>query len=254
MKALILCGGQGTRAYPYTRRVPKALMPVQGLPVLEQVMRIYASQGVTDFVLALGHLGEDIARYADTRRSVYGIEAVDTGETTDTGTRVRLCLDRLGERFHCTYVDGLGDVDLRALESAHRRGGGLATMTITRLRSQYGVVRVDGGGRVQEFVEKPVLPDHWINAGFFVFERDAIASTRGDNLELDILPGLAERRALHVHRHTGFWRSMDTHKDQQELDQLWTPYSRELAQHVDRTGDVPDWLARRHELARIESA
>jgi len=253
VKVVILCGGQGTRAYPYTRRIPKALMPVSGYPVLEQVMRIYASHGLSEFVLALGHMKEDIERYAQTRDTAYSIECVDTGPTTDTGGRVRACLDYVGDRFHCTYVDGLGDVDVTALSDFHVASGSAATLTATPLRSQYGILRFDGGDKVTDFVEKPVLPEYWINAGFFVFDREAIAGTRGENLERDVLPSLARRGLLSVFRHAGFWRSMDTYKDQQELDGLWRPYASALESRLQIPSEVlPDWLAERHELAQIE--
>ncbi len=251
MKVLILCGGEGTRAYPYTKHVPKALMPVAGVPILEQVMRIYASHGFVEFVLALGYMKEEIERYASSRLDAYSIECVDTGRATDTGGRVRQCLGRLGDRFHCTYVDGLGDVDISALSAFHGGDGTSATLTAAPLRSQYGIVRYDNNDRITELVEKPMLREHWINAGFFVFERDAIASTSGENLERDILPRLADRRQLRIYRHPGFWRSMDTYKDHQELDGLWKPFAEELERRVPGgVAPVPDWLVERQQLAR----
>lgn len=229
-------------------------MPVAGYPVLEQVMRIYAAHGLREFVLALGHMKEDIVRYAKSRSAVYSIDCVDTGASTDTGGRVRGCLDHLGDRFHCTYVDGLGDVDVSALSHFHAANGGIATITATPLRSQYGIVKYDDKDRITEFVEKPVLPDYWINAGFFVFERDAIADTPGENLERDVLPGLVRRGVLNVYRHSGFWRSMDTYKDQQELDALWTPYAEDLESRLHGVStEVPAWLAGRQALANVEN-
>jgi glucose-1-phosphate cytidylyltransferase len=174
---------------------------------------------------------------------------VDSGATTDTGGRVFKCLDRLGEHFHATYCDGLGDVDLRALTAEHLAGGG-ATMTTVQLPSQYGIVQFDPGGKIVGFLEKPVLPDHWINAGFFVFERRVFAAATGENLERDVLPALAGRRALHVYQHRGFWRSMDTFKDQQELDELWAPHSTALDARLgeDDEQGVPKWLTERYQL------
>ncbi len=248
MKVVILCGGMGTRAYPYTTRIPKALMPVSGLPILEQVMRIYADQGIDEFVLAVGHLKNDIIRYFGTRDR-WNVEIVDTGDATDTGGRVRQCLPYLGDHFHATYCDGLGNVDLHALTRAHLERGG-ATMTTVQLRSQYGIVQTDSRGRIVGFLEKPVLPECWINAGFFVFERETFASVPGENLERDVLPALAERRELHGHEHYGFWRSMDTFKDQQELDELWMPYSAALDERLgyDDPDSAPDWLIERYQL------
>lgn len=247
MKVLILCGGQGTRAYPYTRRMPKALMPVSGVPIVEQVMRIYAAQGFQEFVLAVGYLKEDITKYFQRKR--WRVECIDTGAATDTGERVRRCLDYLTPTFHATYCDGLGDVDLHTLVDFHQRHGDSATMTAAPLRSQYGILKSDGEGRIQEFVEKPTLREYWINAGFFVFERSAIAETAGANLERDILPQLARQQMLRVYRHDGFWRSMDTHKDQQELDSLWAPFSMRLEEQLPDPGRVPGWLNRRYQFA-----
>lgn len=259
MKVVILCGGLGTRAYPYTQRMPKALMPVAGAPVLEQVMRIYASHGVDEFVLALGYMKEDIIRYCESRRGTYKIECVDTGDTTDTGGRVHKCLDYVGPTFHCTYVDGLGDVDISGLAAIHRRTveerGVEGTVTVTPLRSQYGILRHDENGLITDFEEKPILREHLINAGFFVFEREALARTRGENLERDILPALAQRRTLLAHRHYGFWRSMDTAKDQQEVNRLWAPFSAGLEERLPSVAAaIPDWLAGRHLEAAAENA
>ena len=247
MKVLILCGGQGTRAYPYTRRMPKALMPVAGLPIVEQVMRIYAAQGFTEFVLAVGYLKEDIVKYFQTKQ--WRVECIDTGGSTDTGERVRRCLDYLTPIFHATYCDGLGDVDLNALVEFHRRHRDAATVTAATLRSQYGILKADGEDRIEEFVEKPTLREYWINAGFFVFDRKAIEEIPGANLEREVLPELARRRMLRVYRHQGFWRSMDTYKDQQELDALWTPFSLQLERQIPDVGHVPAWLSRRYDLA-----
>lgn len=247
MKVLILCGGQGSRAYPYTKTIPKALLPVAGLPAVEQVMRIYAAQGSHEFVLSIGSLGEQIVRYFD--NTSWNVEFVDTGKDTDTAGRIRGCLQCLGDTFHATYCDGLGDVDIRALAEFHRRHDAGATLTSTVLRSQYGVIRTDAEERVVEFVEKPLLPEHWINAGFFVFDREAFAECDGDNLERDVLPAMAKNKSLRAFRHRGFWRSMDTHKDQQELNRLWRPFLESFGGRIEASeGSIPDWLADHYEV------
>jgi glucose-1-phosphate cytidylyltransferase len=123
-------------------------------------------------------------------------------------------------RFFATYGDGVGDVDMHALLAAHERSGGLATLTTVPLRSQYGLVVFDDTGMVKRFKEKPLVEDYWINAGFFVFEKRALSEWRGHNLEQEVLPDFASRGKLYVNRHVGFWKSMDTSKDQQELEAL----------------------------------
>jgi len=145
---------------------------------------------------------------------------VDTGSDADTGDRILRCADHVGDRFFATYGDGLGDLDLHALLRTHEVGGGLATLTTVPLRSQYGLVVYGDDGKVHRFEEKPLVRDYWINAGFFVFEKRAFKEWKGHNLEQDVLPEFARRGQLYVNRHTGFWKSMDTSKDQQELENL----------------------------------
>jgi glucose-1-phosphate cytidylyltransferase len=198
------------------------MLTVGDRPVLRHVMDIYAQQGVRDFVLATGYRGEVIEAYASELPPEWSVDVVDTGEAADTGDRVIACLDRMGERFFLTYGDGLGDIDLQSLLSRHAAHGRGATVTVVPLPSQYGTLQVDADDRVRDFREKPVLADHLINAGFFVLESAAIRPEGGGSLERDILPDLSQRGELFVYRHTGFWRSMDTHKDIAELDRLAT--------------------------------
>lgn len=221
LDVLILCGGKGTRAYPDTLDVPKPLLPVAGVPVVEHVMGVYAAQGFTRFVLAAGYRGDLLADHFAGSIRWPDVHVVDTGLDTDTGERIRLAAPHTtGDRFFATYADGLGDVDLHAVLTTHCRKRALATVTTVPLRSQYGTVVSDRGGRITEFKEKPVLDGHWINAGYFVFERAALEHWSGLNLEQETLPALASRGELYAYRHQGFWKSMDTYKDRQELDAL----------------------------------
>jgi glucose-1-phosphate cytidylyltransferase len=220
MKVVILCGGKGSRSYPFTEYLPKVMMPINGTPIVVHLMRIYAQQGFTEFVIAAGHRKELLYDYFDGRFQQWKISIVDTGEDTDTGERIRRCACEVGDTFFATYGDGLGDVDLSALLAYHRGHGGLATITSVPLRSQYGLVLADSQGCVTHFEEKPIIPDRWINAGFFVFERAAFELWEGSNLETHVLPKLAEARLLHRFHHHGFWKSMDTSKDQQEMESL----------------------------------
>lgn len=220
-KVVILCGGKGTRSYPFTEYFPKVMMPINGSPILVHLMRIYASQGFNEFVLAAGHRKEMLYDYFQDRFSDWKVDIVDTGEGSDTGERIRRCVSYVGDTFFATYGDGLGDIDLHDLLAAHRASGGLGTLTSVPLRSQYGLVVFDGGGKVQRFEEKPLVRDFWINAGFFVFNKKVFDSWRGQNLETDVLPELARQNQLFTYRHDGFWKSMDTSKDQQELEKIY---------------------------------
>ena len=220
MKVLILCGGKGTRAHPHTIDLPKPLLDVAGRPMLGHVMEIYASQGFTQFVLAGGFRTDLIAAFAETAPGTWDVEVVDTGEDTNTGGRVGRCRSLLGDTFFVTYGDGLADIDLAATLRFHRSHPGAATVTIVPLPSPYGTIECGAGDRVEQFREKPVLHDRWINAGFFVMDRAVFDLGWGEDLERDALPALAARNELFAYRHDGFWKSMDTYKDALELTVL----------------------------------
>lgn len=226
---VLLCGGRGIRSYPDTAERPKPLLEIGGIPVVEQVMRIYAAQGYRSFILASGYRHDLLAQRYRTPPAGLSVRVVDTGLDTSKGDRLRLVAPYCrGRRFLASYADGLGNVDLRALLRLHEDTGAAATVTTVPLPSQYGTLVSDGTGRVSEFRETPVLADQWINAGFFVFERRALEASDGD-LETGVLPGLAAEGRLFAHRHPGFWKSMDTFKDRQALDAL-------------AASDPPPWL------------
>lgn len=220
MQVLILCGGAGTRAYPFTAYLPKPMMPIDGAPMLIQVMRIFASQGHTDFVLSLGYQKQIIEDYFEGKTLGWNIRLVDTGADTDTGGRVIGCRDCLDETFMVTYADGLANVALGALIDFHRSHDGLATITSVPLPCQYGTLETDASGRVLRFREKPVLEEHLINAGFFVFDKKVFDHWDGANLEREVMPGLAEQGLVYSYLHHGFFKSLDSYKDQQDLERL----------------------------------
>ena len=221
---VILCGGRGTRLREHTQTIPKALVEIGGRPILWHVIRIYAEQGFSRFLLCTGHKGELIERFvrADGLPAGLEIECVDTGEDTPTGGRVARVRERLrGPRFCVTYADGVADVDLRAELAFHAAHGRHATMTVVQPHLQFGVARIDGADAVEGFEEKPRF-DGWINGGFFVFEEQVLDRLAEDSvLEREPLERLAGEGELRAFRHTGFWDCMDTYKDAVLLNDLW---------------------------------
>lgn len=220
MKVLILCGGRGTRAYPHTAELPKPLLEVGGRPILHHVLEIYARQGFDDFILAAGFRVDLIEAFAGALTEGWSVDVIDTGLDTNTGERVQVCRDLLGERCLVTYGDGLGNVDLSALLAFHEDHRAAATLTTVALPSQYGTIDALEDGQVQRFREKPRLKEHRINAGFFVFDRRCFDLWEGTDLEREVLPALSAHGELYAYDHEGFWKSMDTYKDALELTSL----------------------------------
>ncbi len=220
IETVILCGGKGTRAYPHTVEVPKPLLHVADRPVLQHVIDIYAQQGFDRFVLAAGYRSDLIVEFAASLESNLWVTVRDTGEEANTGTRVYECRDLVGDTFMATYADGLGNVPLADLLAFHRSHPGAATLTTVPLQSQYGTLHIDDDGRVHEFREKPRLPEHRINAGFFVFDRRVFDLWQGEDLEREVLPALSRDGELFAFHHDGFWKSMDTYKESLDLTEM----------------------------------
>jgi glucose-1-phosphate cytidylyltransferase len=248
LPVVILVGGAGTRLGRGGETPPKALVEVGDRPIVWHVMKIYAAFGCTHFVLTLGYRGDLIRRYfldydvmgrdvtvspgdagsvqfhGPPQEAHWRVTLVDTGLGTNKAARVRRAAPYLGTgTFFVTYGDGVGDVNIAELLAFHRRHGKRATVTCVQPFSQYGVVAARDDGRVTALREKPRL-DHWINAGFMVFEHSALDYLQGGDdldLEKEVLPRLAAEGQLMMYRHPGFWQSMDTFKDAQALSEVW---------------------------------
>ena len=220
----ILCGGRGTRLRERTAEIPKALVEIGGMPILWHVVGIYAAHGFRRFLLLTGYRGEMIEALVagPGRWGELEVECVDTGLDTPTGGRLKLVSDRLaGGTFCATYADGLADVDLRDLARDHRTRRPLATMTVVRPHSQFGVAELDTEDHVVSFREKPRL-ESWVNGGFLCLEPEALERFEETSvLEDEPLRRLAAEGELNAHRHHGFWDCMDTYKDAVVLNDLW---------------------------------
>jgi glucose-1-phosphate cytidylyltransferase len=248
---IILCGGRGSRISEYNSTIPKPLVPIGNRPILWHIMKIYATHGHMDFVLALGWLGEEIRRFFlhyealtrdftiqlgtkdeieflhDQPDEGWRVTCVDTGTDTLTGTRVRLAAAHLGSGpVMVTYGDGVGPVDLNALLDFHRSKGKLATITAVQPPSRFGELVVDEDGLAREFVEKPQTSTGAINGGFMIFEREAIDRYFPTDvdcmLEREPLSGLASDGELAAFEHHGFWQCIDTPRERDLLDNMWS--------------------------------
>lgn len=205
-----------------TGQMPKPMVPVGDRPLLWHVMEIYARQGHTRFVLCLGYLGECIREwFTHNAPPSWDIVFAETGLDTPTGGRILAASTHLRPGpFFVTYGDGVADVDLVGLQSFHTRQKVQATLCAMRPRSRFGVVEL-AAGRVTRFEEKPLLTQR-ISGGFFLFEQEALGQLRrNEPLERGALSRLATAQELAGYPHDGFWMSVDTPRDLQELERSW---------------------------------
>jgi len=245
MKVVILAGGKGTRLAEETDHRPKPMVEIGSKPIIWHIMKIYASQGYNDFLIACGYKGEIIKEYfhnyyihscdfflnlRDGSREIINtngmdwcIGIIDTGLETMTGGRILRLKPFIGnETFMVTYGDGLGNINLNALVARHKAAGKLATVTAVRPPARFGAL-VLKDDQVAEFSEKPQTGEGWINGGFFVFEPQVLDYLTDDQaiLERETLEQLARDGELAAYRHDGFWQPMDTLRDKQLLESLW---------------------------------
>ncbi|MDD5165794.1 MAG: sugar phosphate nucleotidyltransferase [Candidatus Omnitrophica bacterium] len=221
MKIVILCGGKGTRMGKDLEGLPKALISVGDKPIIWHIMKYYSYFGLNDFILCLGYKGESVRKYFKNSRE-FKISFCDTGLETNTGARIKKIENLIDSGIFCaTYGDGLADIDLDRLLDFHKQHKKTATLTVVKPSSPFGIVGVDSHtNAVTHFEEKPIL-DHWINGGFFVFNKSIFRYLKGNNiLEKDALPQLVKKGEIAAFKHTGFWECMDTYKDNLRLNQF----------------------------------
>jgi glucose-1-phosphate cytidylyltransferase len=250
MKAVILCGGQGTRIRDANDLLPKPMLPIGGKPIVWHIMKGYAAHGVTDFVLCLGYKGwlikefflnyramttdftvqlgkhRDVEFHDSHDEESWRVTLAETGEDTMTGGRVssvRRYLDN-DDLFCLTYGDGVSDVDIGKLIAFHKSHGKVATITAVRPPGRFGEMVIKQGG-VSEFNEKPQTSEGFINGGFLVLDAkrawDFLGTGRNVVLERDPLQRLAREGELRAFEHTGFWQPMDTMREYTLLNDLW---------------------------------
>jgi glucose-1-phosphate cytidylyltransferase len=192
--------------------------------MLEHIMNMYARFGFKDFVIAAGYKSESIFDWVKKFKSNYNINVLDTGLDTPTGGRIKKCMNFIGKRrVFVTYGDGLGNVNITKLIEFHSQHGKLASVTAVRPPARFGQLTLEGN-RVTEFGEKQHSDGGWINGGFFVLE-PAVQDWIDDDLaafESTTLPRLAKSDELRAFQHDGFWQPMDTLREKNELEKLWS--------------------------------
>jgi glucose-1-phosphate cytidylyltransferase len=245
VKAVILAGGKGSRLAEATELRPKPMVEIGGRPIIWHIMKIYSHHGINDFIVCLGYRGYVIKEYFanyflhssnvtfhmrenrmevhDNHAEPWRVTLVDTGEETMTGGRLKRVGTYLGNEPFCfTYGDGLGDIDIRATIAAHAASKKRALMTAVRPPGRFGSLELSGE-RITRMVEKPQGDGGWINGGFFVLSPQVLSYVAGDTTiwEDEPLARLAHEGQLVAHRHDGFWKPMDTLREQRQLEALW---------------------------------
>ncbi|MBU3934959.1 NTP transferase domain-containing protein [Patescibacteria group bacterium] len=247
MKTIILCGGTGTRLKEETEFKPKPMVEIGGKPILWHIMKIYATYGFNNFVLALGYKGDHIKDYflkqkyytsgvdlntADGAASFhensdfksndnFDVILADTGPETPHGERVLKLKKYIQEdMFMVTYGDGVADIDINKLIEFHKSHGKIATITGVHPVARWGLANTDENNMITEFAQKPILYDY-VNGGFMVFNKEFFNFLKPGDMIEDALTRLIPQKQLALYKHESCWYCMDTYRDYLSLNELW---------------------------------
>lgn len=250
MKTIILCGGIGYRLKEETEFKPKPMVLIGNKPILWHIMKIYSYFGFNEFIIALGYKGDYIKNYFINQKYInhdftistktgeakihrdkddgrisdnFKITFVDTGQETLPGERILKLKNYIPQKdkdFMVTYGDGVGNINIKTLVKFHRKQKTIGTITGVHPRSKYGFVRVGKNNKVISFREKPALRE-WVNGGFMVFNKKFFEYLRPGETEHRALGVIAKNNGLSIYIHNGFWHSMDTYSDVENLNKYW---------------------------------
>ena len=245
MKAVILAGGLGTRLSEESHLKPKPMIEIGGMPILWHLMKCYSTYGINEFVICLGYKGyiikEFFANYhlhssdvtidlqknevsiIHSKMEPWKLTLVETGKNTMTGGRIKKIENYIDDTFCLTYGDGLSDVNISSLIQFHNEQKKMVTLTAVQPPGRFGSLLLDNS-TVKSFVEKPQGDNSWINGGFLVSETNIFDFIENDStiLEKHTLSTLAKQNQLNAFKHTGFWQPMDTLRDKNYLEDLWS--------------------------------
>ena len=248
MKVVILAGGYGTRISEESYLKPKPMIEIGDKPILWHIMKEYSYYGYNDFIICCGYkqhiIKEWFANYylynSDvtfdfTRENAmqihnnvaepWKVTLVDTGLNTMTGGRVKRIQRYVGnETFMLTYGDGVSDVDITKLVEFHKKQKKIATLTAVNVDQRFGVLEISDQNTVTSFREKNQGDGNRINAGYMVLEPEIFDYIDGDEtvFEREPLERVAAKNQLSAYKHDGYWQCMDTKREKDKLDELWS--------------------------------
>jgi glucose-1-phosphate cytidylyltransferase len=247
MKVVILAGGLGTRISEESLLKPKPMIEIGGKPILWHIMKIYSHYGINDFIICCGYKGYMIKEYFNNYgmhnsdvtfdlknkkmfvhkdfSEPWNVTLIDTGELTMTGGRLKRVSKYLeGEDTFClTYGDGVSSVNLHSLIDFHNKQKVSATLTAVLPPGKFGSLKIKEN-LIQTFKEKPKGDGSYINGGFFVLSTSVFSLIEGDDTiwEGTPLESLANSNDLAAFKFDGFWQPMDTLRDKNYLEELWS--------------------------------
>jgi glucose-1-phosphate cytidylyltransferase len=249
MKVIILAGGLGTRLSEATNLIPKPMVEIGGKPILWHIMKTYSHYGISDFIICCGYkqyvikeyfanyfrhnsdmtvdLSDNSVKILNNHSENWKVTMIDTGLNTMTGGRIKQVQKYIGnETFLLTYGDGVADLDIADTIIKHKNSKVILSITAYKPSGKFGALEINHeSGQVKSFLEKPDGDGNWINAGYFVCEPEVFDYIPNNDFtsifEKEPLETIAKAGKMQAYKHYGFWKPMDTMRDNVELNEMW---------------------------------
>jgi glucose-1-phosphate cytidylyltransferase len=245
MKVVILAGGFGTRLSEYTDKIPKPMVEIGGIPMIEHIMNHYDQFGFKEFIICLGYKQEIIKDYfinynlrksdilvdlkdgktqlLKSLKKDWKVNLIQTGISTKTGGRIKKIQNLISdENFLLTYGDGLSNININKLIEFHKEKGKSLTISAFKPQARFGELEITNG-EVDSFQEKPQLKQGRINGGFFVVKKKFIDYIHNENemLELEPIQRAIEKKDVAAYETDEFWRCVDSKRDLDYIRNQW---------------------------------
>lgn len=247
LKCVILAGGYGSRLSEETHEIPKPMVKIGNQPIIWHIMKHFSSYGIKNFIICCGYKQDIIKDYflnyyylsndfnisLKNNKKIYynnsvedwNVTIVNTGINSLTGTRLKKIKKFLNkdENFFFTYGDGVSNINLKKLYEYHLKRDKISTLSAVKPSGRFGVLNISNY-LVKKFEEKPLNSSSLINGGFFVLNYSIFNNLKKNNFsfEYDVLPDLAKKNNLSAFIHKDFWYAMDTLRDKNYLNDLWS--------------------------------
>jgi len=214
MKAIILAGGRGKRLKPLTDYVPKPLIPINNIPVIEWQIRYLKKFGVKTIIICTGYKTEQIENYLNIKNN-FGLKIIFSKEKIPLGTggAIKQAARQIKEKsFFVLNGDVITNIDIRKLKKEN-------TIASIPLKTKFGVMRVKDD-KVSKFSEKKEIEDLWMNAGIYHLTKKLVKDLpKKGNIEKTTFPNYAKKGKLNLNKFKNvFWYSIDSHKDIEECE------------------------------------
>ena len=224
MKAVILAGGKGTRLAPYTHILPKPLMPIGDMPIMELLLWQLQRAGVKDVTLTVGHLSELLRAFFNDGKK-WGMKISYSYEDSPLGTAGPLSLidGLVDETFIVANGDVMTTLNLRELLAFHKEQGGVAIIATHKrqVKINLGLVQVNGGNEIVGYIEKPIY-DYTVSMGIYIFEPDLLKYIP-HNEYLDfpdlVLKLIAAKEKVVAFPFEGYWKDLGYADDYEQATQ-----------------------------------